>query len=298
LSGIGIDNSIQMRLKWVSFVLPLMIFYILVVIVPFVSSIVYSFTDWNGISSDFVGFENYLNLFKERKVVNAFKNTAIYSIFITVFQNILGLFLAVIMDRKFKTGTILKMMLFIPVVFSELVVCYIWGFILEPNNGVLNVFLSNAGLEFFAKNWLGDPSIAIWMIVLVSVWHKASYTMIIYIAGLQTIDLTYYEASEIDGANAISKFKHITFPLIAPAITINVTLCTIGTLSIFQQIYALTGGGPGYSTHSAASMIYELGFGEAGRWGFGTAMSVVLFIIIFTLTTTQSKFLRSREVDI
>ncbi|HHY83236.1 MAG TPA: sugar ABC transporter permease, partial [Clostridiales bacterium] len=245
------------EIKWFSLVIPALFFYLVFMIFPSLSAVYYSFTEWDGITSKFIGLENYINIFKDQKVLGSLRNAALYTIFITVIQNIYGLALAIMLDRKLRGISVIRMMFFMPAVFSSLVLGYVWGFILQPNYGLVNTILGKLGLESLQLDWLGDSSIAVWMIILVVVWQCAGYTMVIYIAGLQSISKDYYEAADIDGASFFNKFKNITFPLIAPSFTINVILCLIGTLKLFDPIYALTRGGPSNETESLASMIFS-----------------------------------------
>jgi raffinose/stachyose/melibiose transport system permease protein len=240
---------------------------------------------------------NFTEMIRDKMILRTFANTAMYSFFITFFQNILGLLVAVFMVKKFKGVNVLRMVFFMPAIFSPLLIGFIWGFILEPNIGVINNLLNSLGLEQLRQPWLSDPSLARWMIIYITIWQFLGYSMVIYIAGLKGIDNSYYEAARVDGANAFEQFFHITLPMIAPAITINIILSSIGTLKIFAQVYALTGGGPGYSTQSLATMIYELGF-KTVRWGYGSAMSLIMFLVIFALTIMQITVLRKREVDL
>lgn len=287
-----------MQLKWFMFIVPSLILYLVFFIIPASSSLFYSFTDWDGGSYKFIGIQNYVDMFSDKRILTSFGNTVMYSAFITVFQNLLALAIAMFMVQKLIGVKYLRLMFFMPIIFSSLVVGYIWGFILEPNSGVLNNLLSMLNLEFLQANWLGDPSYGRWMVILVTIWQSMGYSMVIYIAGLNTVPSEMYEAADIDGANGFQKFKCITFPLIAPSFTINLMLSTIGCLKIFDQIFALTGGGPGYTTQSVATMIYQLGFGaDGGKWGYGSAMSIVLFGVIIILTGIQVSVLRKREVD-
>jgi len=290
-------KMITNELAWFCFVLPILVIYLVFFILPASSSLYYSLTDWDGLSASYIGFENYIEMMKDKMILTSFRNTAMYSIFITMFQNIFALLLAVFMVRSMKGVNILRTLFFAPAIFSALLVGYVWGFILEPNIGVLNHLLDTLHLEALKMSWLSDPFWARWMIILVTVWQFLGYSMVIYIAGLKAISNELYESADIDGANGINQFRHITFPLIAPSVTINIILSSIGTLRIFDQVYALTGGGPGYSTESVASMIYNLGFGSV-RWGYGAAMSTVLFVFIFLLTVVQVIYLRNREVDL
>lgn len=286
------------KIKWFTFVIPALCFYILFFWVPFLSGIFYSFTDWNGVTANFTGFQNYIRLFQDPQIISSFGNSVFYTAAITVLQNILGLLLALLVKKNCFKNSVARTLLFMPYIFSSLAIGYIFRFIFEPNMGALNSFLELFHLEALKQPWLSEPFLARCVIVFVTVWQCCGYTMIINVAGLQGIPVEYYEAANLDGANRWQQFKTITFPLLASATTVNIVLCLIGNLQIYNQIFAITGGGPGYETESVAMTVYRLGFGTGGsRWGYGAAMSVVMFAIIMILTVIVTSILRKREVE-
>jgi raffinose/stachyose/melibiose transport system permease protein len=290
-------RKIKVELQWILFLIPALLFYLCFFLLPTLSSTYYSLTDWDGINSKLIGLSNYKEMIHDKMIMTSFRNTAMYTVFITILQNGIGLMAALLLVKRFRGVNLMRTMYFMPYIFSSLLIGYVWGFILEPNIGVLNHVLDSVHLGFLQQGWLSDPKIARWMIVLVTTWQCLGYSMVIYIAGLQGIPKELYECGDIEGATGLKKFVNITFPLIAPAFTINVTLCLIGDLQLFNQIYALTGGGPGYATESIATMTYRLGFGTGTRWGYGSALSVTLFVCILILTVVLVKFLRKREVE-
>ncbi|MCD9021515.1 carbohydrate ABC transporter permease [Cohnella silvisoli] len=291
-------RKLKAELKWASFLVPALMFYLAFYLLPTLSSGYYSLTDWDGVKSRFIGLDNYREMLNDRMIVASFRNTLLYTVGITVLQNGIGLLAALLLVRKFRGVNAMRTMIFMPYIFSTLLIGYVWGFILEPNIGIVNNVLDALHLGELKQGWLSEPSLARWMIVLVTVWQCLGYSMVIFIAGLQGIPKDLYECGDLDGAIGWRRFWNITFPLIAPAFTINVILCLIGDLQLFNQIFALTGGGPGYSTESIATMIYHLGFGNGVRWGYGSALSVTLFVSILALTTVMVTFLRRREVEL
>lgn len=292
-------KNIIKEMKWFSFVVPALIFYIWFFWIPSFESVYYSLTNWDGVYSEFIGLQNYVKLFHDKQIMNSIGNTVFYTVMITVIQNTTGLFMAVLLKQSNIKNNICRTLLFTPYIFSFLLIGFVFKFILEANIGALNNILRSINLDFIIRPWLSDPSVSKWVIVLVTVWQATGYTMVINIAGLQSISESYYEAAELDGASKWQQFSKITFPLIAPSTTINIMLCLIGNLQIFDQIYALTGGGPAYRTESIAATMYRLGFGTAGsRWGYGAAMSVVMFCIILIITLVTTTLLRKREVEV
>ncbi len=291
-------NKIKLELKWLLFLIPALAFYLVFFLLPTLSSTYYSLTDWDGINSKYIGFANYKEMFHDKMILASFRNTALYTVGITVLQNLIGLLAALLLVKKFRGVNFMRTMIFMPYIFSSLLIGYVWGFILEPNIGIVNNLLGYLHLDFLQAGWLSEPPLARWMIVLITTWQCLGYSMVIFIAGLQGIPKELYECGDLEGAFGFRRFFHITFPLIAPAFTISVTLTLIGDLQLFNQIYALTGGGPGYATESIATIIYRVGFGTGTRWGYGAALSITLFVTILVMTVILVTFLRRREVEL
>lgn len=279
------------------FYCPALAFAILFFIYPVLSSFYYSLTDWDGVqnTSQFIGFDNFRKLTGDGKFFTAMRNTFIYSVCVVSIQNVAALILAVALDSSVRTRNALRTAFFTPAVMSALVVGYTWTFIYNPLFGVLNTLLTNIGLEFLALDWLGDPKLALGSVITITIWQFTGYSMVIFLTGLQGIPTELFEASSIDGTNGWQKFYHITFPLIAPAVTINVLLSMIGTMKAFDLIYVTTQGGPGYATETIATVLYSEAF-QTNRMGYGTAIAVVLFLIILVLSLIQLTILRRREV--
>lgn len=292
------EKQSRVNLKWATFVLPSLLFYLIFFCLPSVGTVYYSFTNWDGVTSKFIGLDNYIRLFQDKQIYQSLSNTIFYTIVIALVQNAIGLLLAVLLKKSTVRNNIFRTMIFMPYIFSSLLIGYVFKFMFESNIGSVNYILRGLGLESLIHSWLSDPDVAKWIIVMVTVWQNMGYTMVINIAGLQGIDSTYYEAAVLDGASRWQEFCKITFPLIAPATTINIMLSLIGNLQIFNQIYAITGGGPAHMTESIAVTVYRLGFSNEGaQWGYGAAMSVVMFVLILLLTLVITTMLRKREVE-
>lgn len=280
------------------FYFPALLFVSFFFIYPSISSFYYSMTNWDGLrqTSDFIGLENFGKLFLDRKFYSSLKNTFTYAFFVVVLQNIAALALAIALDSPLRSKNALRTIFFAPAVLSALVVGYTWSFIYNPLFGVLNSILSKIGFETLAFDWLGDPKLALGCVITITIWQFTGYAMVIYLAGLQGIPAELYEASSIDGTNWWQKFVHVTFPLIAPSLTINVLLSMIGSMKTFDLIYVTTKGGPGYATETIATVLYFEAF-QTNRMGYGTSIAVVLFLIIFALSLIQLSILRKREVS-
>jgi multiple sugar transport system permease protein len=282
----------------VLFILPSFILYTLFVIVPTGSSVYLSFTSWDGISPDirYIGFDNFVEMWNSDRVHNALKNTLILSVVLVFLENIVALALAMIVDQVRWFKNLFRSIFYFPVLLSGVVMGFIWTIILNYNFGVVTQLLEMVGLDHLKVDWLGDPKYALIAIILSTVWKSSGYYMIIYLAGLQGIPQELNEAASIDGASRWEQFKHITFPLLAGAVTVCVMLSMISSLKIFDQIAVMTDGGPGFATETMTYIVYKVGFGEL-RQGYGTALALVLFVLILIISIIQIKLLRKREVE-
>lgn len=279
------------------FILPAFFIYTLFFLGPVIGSFFYSFTNWNGFyqTMDFVGLKNFKNLWSDDIFIKSLKNTFVFTLFVVILQNGLAVPLALAMDSKIRSKQVLKTVFFVPAILSPLVVGYTWLYIYEPQNGVLNTLLGMLHLSSWEQSWLGDPKFALYSIVAMAVWQYTGYSMVIYLANLQTIPGDLYEAAEIDGAGGWTRFKSVTLPLLAPSITINVVLSSIGTMKAFDIIFVTTKGGPYYATETMTTLLYTTAFTKSS-FGYGTAMGVVMFLFVFTVSLIQVLLLRRREV--
>lgn len=281
------------------FVAPAFILYAFFVIVPSLRSIELSMTNWDGImpSYDYVGLRNYFEIFTSKRFGAAFKNTIYLTIMISIIENILALIFALAVDKVRWFKGYFRAIFYVPVLISGIVSGFLWTTMYNWNFGIFNTLLRHAGLGDFAIDWIGDPKNVLNSLIITIVWKGVGYYMIIYLAGIQSISKDYIEAATIDGATAWQTFKHITFPLLAGAMTINMTLSLINGLKVFDQIAVMTNGGPGFASETITYLIYRTAFGE-GRQGFGNALAIVLFLIILIFNNIQSRILRRREVQL
>jgi raffinose/stachyose/melibiose transport system permease protein len=264
------------------FILAALILYLLFFIIPGIAGIAYSFTDWNSYSSDvnFIGLDNFKTIFSGNEQYLAYIwHTLIFTGFTIVLKTVIGLFLALLLNEGVKRlSHIYRMLIYLPVVLPTLVVALVFRSILNPATGLLNVSLRNMGLGALAGKWLVDPHIALYSVVGVDTWKGVGYIMVILLAGLQVIPKVYYEAAEVDGANYWSKLFNITLPLLRPAIVVVTVLNALYALRVFDIVYALTNGGPGYATDVIYTAIFR-DFSQ-GNYGLGTAFSSILFVIL------------------
>ena len=281
------------------FMLPSLILLVSIFLIPMIYSIVISFTDWDGLSEiHFIGFQNYIDLFHESVIKEVLCNNLIYFLEIVVFQNLIALIVAAFLRESFRGKSMFRAILFLPTVICTVAVGFIWNLLLDPTSGYIPALFGELGMKKLASIvWLGNVRTAIHTISFVNIWQWVGQTMVIYLAGITSIDESLYEAAQIDGAGHMQMFLKVTIPLLAPSITINVITSTIGTLKIFDLPFVMTGGGPGHSSESLAMTIYSNSFNYF-KMGYGTAISVVLFLFVLLVSILQMRVLRKREDDI
>ncbi|MCW3016873.1 MAG: binding-protein-dependent transport system inner rane component [Solirubrobacterales bacterium] len=277
------------------FATPALVAFAAIVVVPSLAALAYSFTDWTGLgAAHWVGFDNYSRTFSDDQASGSLRNTLLLTVAVVVAQNVLGLLLALGLERRFRGRNLLRTIFFAPVILSPVIIGYLWQYIYAPDGG-LNRVLGTLHLEALQATWLGDPKIALWAVAATVVWQFAGYAMIIYSAGLEGVPSELKEAAALDGAGRFQVFRDVTLPLLVPAITINVALSLITGLKLFDQVLAMTGGGPGFSTETLSTVIYKQGFVN-GRLGYSAALAVELGVAVAVLTTVQVLILRRREV--
>jgi raffinose/stachyose/melibiose transport system permease protein len=277
------------------FALPALTLFAFVVVVPSVRGLGYAFTNWDGLdpSFSFVGLANFSELFKDPDARLVIWHTLLIAVSITVIQNAFGLLLALGVNSSIKSRNVLRVFLFAPAVVTPVVTAFLWRDLLSTN-GAVNSLLGAVGLDSWRQDWLGDPKLALWSVIGVIVWQFGGYSMVIFLAGLQAVPTEIYEAVALDGAGAVRRFWSIIRPLLAPAFTINLMLSIIGGIKLFDQVYALTGGGPGHATDSISTLIYKDAF-TLGEFGYSIALAVILTIIVAVVSAGQYSVLARNE---
>ncbi|WP_433945361.1 carbohydrate ABC transporter permease [Paenibacillus sp. SN-8-1] len=283
------------RIAYYLMTIPALVLFFAFHTFPAIKGIYYSFTNWDGFSDvkDFIGFKNYVNIFKDENVLNSYLFTFKYAIVVTILINVLSLLIALGLNAKIKFKNFFRGVYFLPNILSILIVGYIFNYIFA---NVIPVFGEKIGSAFLSDNILGNENWAWIGVVIVGVWQGIAFNTILYLAGLQTISKDLYEASSLDGASRWREFWSITFPLLASFFTINMVLAMKGALMVFDQIMALTGGGPGRATQSISLLIYTGGF-QGGEFAYQSANAVIYFIVIIVISALQLKFLQKREMD-
>ncbi|MEV5549756.1 sugar ABC transporter permease [Streptomyces sp. NPDC052309] len=280
------------------FLAPGLLLGLLFLVVPLVMTFYYSLTAWQGIGDPtFIGLDNYTRLFQDADFWASFRNIAFVIIGIAVVPTLLGLFLAALLfdyiGKKHGDGIvgIFRSGLYLPQVIPVAVTGLMWGWILAPE-GAVNSVLDTIGLGSLAENWLGDPGLALWVVLGVLVWMQLGYPLVLFMSGLQRIDPELYEAASLDGASWWQRFTRITVPILRPEVYVVLVTTTIAGLKVFAQIFVLTGGGPGNSTLVPAYFAYQ-NFFERADVGYGSAISstitLLVLIIAGTMLTRQAR---------
>ena len=272
--------------------IPVLVLFFCFNTLPLIKGFIYSFTNFKGYGTyDFVGLRNYKDLFTDARVGRSYLFTFKYAIVCTIIVNVISLLLALGLNAKIKGKTVLRGIYFIPNILSGLVIGYIFSFFFTY---ILPVAGQAAGIEWLSSSILAKESTAWFGIVIVGAWQAIAMNTIIYISGLQTVPEDVYEAGAIDGATGWRRFKDLTFPLIIPFFTINMVLCMKNFLMVFDQIMALTKGGPSQSTESISYLIYQNGM-SGGQFGFQSANAVLFFVVIVAISAFQMTVMGKKE---
>jgi raffinose/stachyose/melibiose transport system permease protein len=276
--------------------IPALLIYSLFVVYPFLVSINISFTDWNGIDPNYryVGFDNFISLTKVDLVRQSLSNTILFTVGNIFGAIVLGLLLALLLDKQKWFGNFVKSAFFIPCVLSSFIIGIIWSYMYQFDGGALNSLFSIFGIS--QVNWLPNSQYSLASVIITQWWQWTGYSAIIFIANLQNIPRDYYESADLDGANSWRKFWNVTYPLITPAIRINFLFSLIGGLRIFDIIYSLTRGGPGYSTSTAGYAIYSLGF-QSGQIGVGSSLGLIVLMFSIMCVILILYVTSKRQVD-
>ena len=291
--------SLVMPDRMYLFVLPALLLFLVFWVYPVIQMFYYSITNFNGINYnyDYVGFSNFARIIKDGSLVNATKNTLIYTVIIVAGSNFLGLALAMLLNLSIKGKGLFRTVSYLPALFSAIVVGFIWSYVYMPNAGMIASFMNMIGLDGSKFNIIGNFKWALVGIIIVDIWKNVGTTMIIYLAGLQTVDESLIEAGRIDGANEWQLIKDIKLPLISATITINVVLSVIGGLKAFDYAFIMTNGGPGKSTQTLMYIIFQTAFNNQ-MMGKASAYSVVSFALIIIITIMMLVYMNKREVEL
>lgn len=268
------------------FAVPALVLYVVVMVYPTIAGAVLAFTNSKGgKNSDFIGFDNFTRLFNDQAALGSIGNTVLLTVSLVVVQTLIALALALGLHQRLKLRGALRTIFFLPFILPSLIVGVLWQFLYNPG-GPIDTVLDSVGLSALSQLWLGDTSIAIWSVIVALIWQNVGVSMVIYLAGLEQIPVELYEAAALDGASWWTSFWNVTRPLLGPATTINLTLTLVGALKIFDQIFVMTGGGPGFATEVLSLITYKQSF-VLGNWGYGSAIALVLTMIVAAAAFVQ-----------
>lgn len=280
------------------FLFPAMLLIGALIFLPIILNVYYSLFKWTAYSKSmkFVGLEYYIKLFSDKNVWSAFRNNVLYAVISIIFQAILGLVIAYIINNiaSKKIAVVSRVIIFIPAVVSITAIGLLWVIIYNPSIGFLNPMLEAVGLGGVIKDWLGDKSTAMMAVIMVSQWQYMGEMVMLYTVGLQNIPTELFESAKIDGASSIQTFFRITVPLIKETILMNVMITIIGAFMVFDEVYVMTSGGPGRSTEVLASLLYKTGFRQ-DNMGYACAIGVFMFVVTFIFAIVELKMYNVKE---
>ncbi|WP_204114463.1 carbohydrate ABC transporter permease [Shimia biformata] len=277
------------------FTIPALIVLIVFFVHPIIMTFNMSTTNFAGIGeAKEIGWRNYERIFSRDRYLREIWVTLQFTVIVVASLTVTGLFFAAMLHRLPLIRNFCRAALYTPAMMSFVVVGYIWQFIYSPINGGLNVALTDLGLGALAQNWLGDPDIALYAVAFTQIWMFSGFTCAIFLAGFAGIPTEIEEAGRLEGASSWQRFRYLELPLLGPSITVSVILTTIGTLKTFELPFILTKGGPDGATRTLSIEIIDNLFGQY-KFGFASALSIVMLIIVIAVAMVQNKVLRDRE---
>lgn len=280
------------------FAAPGLLVYACFVLAPIALSFVYSLTNadlFNG-TTDFVGVQNYLNLLGDDSFLKSLRVTTILTAIIVILPNVGGVAVAMLLDRRGWFYNALRSVFFVPVVLSSVVVSVVWMAMLS-DDGLINSTLRDLGVES-PPGWLSDPDLALYTIGFVISWQMLGFCSVVYLAGLQGVPVSLLEAAQLDGAGPWRRFRHVTWPMLAPALTLNTVMLLITGFKAYDHVQVLTAGGPGLGTTSTLAFnVIQIGFTE-NKTGLSSAMAITMLVIVAVVSSVVLRLLKKREVDL
>lgn len=271
------SRGIAALIPYIFLAAPLALFLIWV-IGPMIYSFYLSLTNWDGVSAPgFIGFRNYVRLFNDKIFWTALLNNAKWIVSFITAPVIIGLALAMVLNRAIPGAKAIKSAFYSPYIIAPVVIGLIWGWMYQPATGLFNSMLSALGVAK-TPGWLSDPKLATWCIIAAAIWRQVGYIMTLYLAGLQGVDQSLIDASQVDGCNFWQTFRNVIFPLLSPITVVVVVISIIDSLRSFDLVFVMTRGGPANSSSVLANMMYIEAFNNY-KMGYGAAIAVVLFLI-------------------
>lgn len=284
-------EALKNNLVAYSMIFPGIAVFLLFVMVPFIQTVLISFTDWNGMTeANAVGFGNYIDLLSGEggMFYTALKNNIFWMVLGTALPITIGIFQANILVRHDLRGSnVWQLIFFMPQIISVTVTCLIWTWMYEPTNGPINAFLEAVGLTSLRSSWLGDPALVMWSLLSIYIWLSYGFDTVVFCAAMQGVDPTLYEAARIDGCNRRRQFLHITLPGIRGTLFSTILLQIISSFKVLDVVYITTRGGPGYNSFILSYYAYSEGI-QRNRVGFSASISVTLAILLFTVSVVYN----------
>lgn len=279
------------------FLLPALLLFSVFILYPIIYGFYISLNKWNGFGPmKFIGFNNYANILKDNLFYVSLLHNVIYAVLSVVGKVVLGLLLALLLNRSLKGMSVYRGIFFTPVVISFVAVGILWQRIYDPNIGLIDGLFQSLGLMHTPIDWLGDPHLALFSVIIVDIWKWTGYHTVIYLAGLQLISHDFYESADIDGATRLQKLRFITIPQLRQMTIINVTIASMGAFSVFDLVYIMTHGGPYQSTSVLLTYMYNITFASSNsNFGYGTTVAYLLFVIILVISILQTKAMNAKD---
>lgn len=275
-------------------VLPALLMYLIFKIGPLLTSFYLALLDWNGLDpATFVGLRNFARMLDDQDILIALLHNIQYAVGTVAGKIIVSLFLAILLNQALRGRAFYRTALFMPVIMSFVVVGIMWNWMYNTDRGMINSLLAAIGINF-RPDWLGDPKVAMWALILVDIWKWYGFHMVIFLAGLQTIPQDLYEAAMVDGASKFRQFWSVTLPLLQPVMLINVTLSLMGAFNVFDIPFIMTEGGPAKATLVMALHIYIRGF-KFYKFGYASALSIVLLVLVSLIAAAQMKLMNNDQ---
>ena len=291
--GEGNNDMDSKKIYPLWFLLPAIVVFSVFFLIPIVISLIFSMMNWTFTGMSWAGFNNYITFFKDYSMTIGIKNTLLYAFGTMGAKCILGFLLAVFLTSNIKSKNFLRSIAFFPNIVSTIAVGITFKALMHPSKGLINNVLAHIGIQ--GPDWLGNINIALGSIIATDVWKGVGVATVIYIAGITSIDKSFYEAASIDGATSLQQLVKITVPLCRPSMNSVIILALTGGMRCFDLIWAMTGGGPGFATDVLASVVYKKY--AAGYYGLSTAGNVIMFVLIAIIAFPLQKFLQSKEVE-
>ncbi|SFK27775.1 carbohydrate ABC transporter membrane protein 1, CUT1 family [Cellulomonas sp. KH9] len=289
------SNAWRKRLEITFFVAPALVLFALFVIVPVLQAGHYSVYKWNGLGplDNFVGLQNYVQALGDQIFQRSVRNNLTIAFLSIAIQLPIGIMVALLLNRRFRGQTAMRVIVFVPYVLAEVVAGVVWALILQPN-GPLDALLDSVGLGAIGQVWLGDPKVALWTVMGVLTWKYSGLAIVLLLAGLQGVPEELHEAAQIDGASWWQVQRKITIPLLGPTIRTWIFLSMIGSLQLFDMVWILTKGGPVNATVTMATYLINQGT-DRQQYGYASAVAILLFAISFILAILYQTFFLNRD---